>query len=581
MFGSLFDERFADAAAGIHAYAPVRLVLCVAVTIFVGMGVGWTAALPWCAAALLAEAALLIATRQTARTPRGRAISGRACALVYMLAVLTWSMAGVLLWSADSVACQVAAAAFFASHLMYIQALHAHSPGAAIPTLPAVVLPAGVPLVLPNFQGADQALVCLSMLVVSLHTLVSMWVSLRKSRALQEAQTAIEAASDAKSESLARMSHEIRTPLNGVLGMAQALAAETDLKPEHQRRLSVIRESGESLLVILNDILDLSKVEAGRLELEKIPFDLGEIVRAAQETFAPQAAAKGVGFRVDLDPRASGVYLGDPTRFRQILYNLLSNAVKFTDRGQVAMAVSWRNEVLEVEVSDSGVGIAPEDLARLFSRFQQVDTSTTRRYGGTGLGLSICRELAELMGGAIEAQSAPGTGARFTLLLPLRRVGDAETQQREAETPAERSAAALAEGGPRLRVLAAEDNAVNQLVLRTLLEQIGIEPVIVGDGAAAVEAWRTTPCDLILMDVEMPVLDGVAAARAIREAEAAEGRARTPILALTANAMQHQVTAYLAVGLDGHVAKPIDAAQLYEAIASAAQAGPGNAAAVA
>ncbi|RAK67277.1 ATP-binding protein [Phenylobacterium kunshanense] len=581
MFGSLFDERFAGAAAGIYAYAPVRLVLCVAVTIFVGMGVGWAAALPWCAAALLAEAALLIATRQTARAPQGRAISGRACALVYMLAVLTWSMAGVLLWSADSVACQVAAAAFFASHLMYIQALHAHSPGAAIPTLPAVLLPAGVPLALPHFQGSDQALVCLSMLVVSLHTLVSMWVSLRKSRALQEAQTAIEAASDAKSAFLARMSHEIRTPLNGVLGMAQALAAETDLKPEHRRRLSVIQESGESLLVILNDILDLSKVEAGRLELEKIPFDLGEVVRAAQEAFGPQAATKGVSFRVDLDPRAAGVYLGDPTRFRQILYNLLSNAVKFTDRGEVALAVSWRNEVLEVEVSDSGVGIAPEDLARLFSRFQQVDTSTTRRYGGTGLGLSICRELAELMGGAIEAHSAPGTGARFTLLLPLRRVGDAETQLREVETPAERSAAALAEGGPPLRVLAAEDNAVNQLVLRTLLEQIGIDPVIVGDGAAAVEAWRATPCDLILMDVEMPVLDGVAAARAIRDAEAAEGRPRTPILALTANAMQHQVTAYLAAGLDGHVAKPIDAAQLYEAIASAAQSSRGDAAAVA
>lgn len=581
MFGRLFDDRFASAAAGIHAYAPVRLVLCAAVAAFVGMGVGWTAALLWAAAALLAEAALIIATGQTVRAVRGRAISGRACAIVYMLAVLTWSMAGVLLWSSDSVACQVAAAAFFAGHLMYVQALHAHSPGAAIPTLPAVILPAFVPLAIPHFQGVDQALICLSMLVVSLHTLISMWVSLRKSRDLLDAHAALEAASDAKSEFLARMSHEIRTPLNGVLGMAQALVAEPDLRAEHRRRLAVIQESGESLLVILNDILDLSKVEAGRLELEKIAFDLGEVVRAAQETFAPQAAAKGIGFRVDLDPRAAGVYLGDPTRFRQILFNLLSNAVKFTDRGEVGLTVSWRNEVLEVDVVDSGVGIAAEDLARLFNRFQQVDTSTTRRYGGTGLGLSICRELAELMGGAIEAHSAPGAGARFTLLLPLRRVGDAETPLREAETPAERSAAALAEGGPPLRVLAAEDNAVNQLVLRTLLQQIGIDPVIVGDGAAAVEAWRATPCDLILMDVEMPVLDGVAAARAIREAEAAEGRLRTPILALTANAMQHQVTAYLAAGFDGHVAKPIDAAQLYEAVAEAAQSRPGDATAAA
>ena len=574
LFGRLFDERFASAAGGIHAYSPVRLVLCVAVTVFVGIGVDWRVAAAWAGAALLAEAALVIATGQIKRAVRGRVVSSRTCAVVYMLAVLTWSMAGVLLWSSDNLACQVAAAAFFASHLMYIQALHAHSPGAAIPALPGVILPAGVPLAIPHFQGVDQALVCLSMQVVSLHTLISIWVSLRKSRDLQDAHTALETASDAKSAFLARMSHEIRTPLNGVLGMAQALAVEADLRPEQQRKLSVIRESGESLLVILNDILDLSKVEAGRLELEKIPFDLADVVRGAQETFAPQALAKGVTLRLNLDPRAAGTYLGDPTRVRQILCNLLSNAVKFTERGEVSLAVSWRNEVLEVEVQDSGVGIAPQDLVRLFSRFQQVDSSTTRRYGGTGLGLSICRELAELMGGAIEAHSAPGAGTRFTVLLPLRRLGDAEIRRLEPESAAERSAAALAEGGPPLRVLAAEDNAVNQLVLKTLLDQIGIDPVVVGDGAAAVEAWRTIPCDLILMDVQMPVLDGVAAARAIRNAERAEGRPRTPIIALTANAMQHQVAEYLAAGFDGHVAKPIDAARLYEAVATAAAAAP-------
>ncbi|MEW5686464.1 MAG: ATP-binding protein [Pseudomonadota bacterium] len=576
MFGKLFDERFARSAAGICAYSAVRVVLLAAVTAFVGMGVGWTVAALWAGAALLAEVAVVIATRQAARTTIGPVTTGWTCSAVYMLSALTWSMAGVLLWSADNTACQVAAAAFFAAHLMYIQSRHGQSPGAALPVLPSVILPAAVPLALPHFQGPDQVLVCLAMLVVALHTLISMWMSLRTSSDLLRAQNAVAAASDAKSEFLARMSHEIRTPLNGVLGMAQALAAEPDLKPAHQRSLSVIRQSGESLLVILNDILDLSKVEAGRLELEKIPFDLGETVRGAQETFAGQASAKGVGFRLDLDPRAVGTYLGDPTRVRQILYNLLSNAVKFTERGQIELSIAWRNEVLEMVVADSGVGIAPQDLPRLFSRFQQVDSSTTRRYGGTGLGLSICRELAELMGGAIEVESTPGVGARFTVLLPLRRLGDPETPLLEPETVEERSAAALAEGGLPLRVLVAEDNPVNQLVVQTLLDQIGIHPDLVADGAMAVEAWRGAPYDMILMDVQMPIMDGVSAARAIRLAELAEGRPRTPILALTANAMQHQVAEYLAAGFDGHVAKPIDATRLYETLAAAAPAPPAH-----
>lgn len=574
MFGSLFDERFARSASGIYAYTAVRLILLATVAAFVAMGVDWTVASTWAGAALLAEAAVVIATRQAARATRSSASSGWICAAIYMLSALTWSMAGVLLWSASNTACQVAAAAFFAAHLMYIQARHGQSPGAALPVLPSVLLPAAVPLALPHFQGPDQMLVCLAMVVVALHTLISMWTSLRTSNALLQAQNAIAAASDAKSEFLARMSHEIRTPLNGVLGMAQALAAEADMKPAHQRSLAVIRQSGESLLVILNDILDLSKVEAGRLELEKIEFDLGETVRSAQDTFASQAAAKGVAFRLDLDPRAVGTYLGDPTRVRQILCNLLSNAVKFTDRGQIELSVAWRNEVLEMVVSDSGIGIAAPDIPRLFSRFQQVDSSTTRRYGGTGLGLSICRELAELMGGAIEVESTPGVGARFTVLLPLRRLGDPEVSLLDPETIEERSAAALAEGGPPLKVLVAEDNPVNQLVIQTLLDQIGIHPDLVGDGAAAVEAWRAAPYDLILMDVQMPVMDGVAAARAIRLAEGAEGRPRTPIIALTANAMQHQVAEYLAAGFDGHVAKPIDASRLYETLAAVAAAAP-------
>jgi len=565
VFGRLFDERFRAAAGGIYAYAPVRLLMCGFVAGFVGLGVGWLPAIFWAAAALFSEAVMLIITRRVARTEHASPLLTAACLAIYAIAVPIWSFAGVILWAEESAACQLAGAGFFAGHLLYIQALHAHSPGAAAPTLPSVILPMVVPLVLPHFQGADQLIVCLALAAVVLHALLCMWVSLTKSRDLLEAQFAQRAASRAKSEFLARMSHEIRTPLNGVLGMAQALAAEPDLKPGHRQSLSVIRQSGESLLAVLNDVLDLSKVEAGRLELEEIVFDLETTVRGAQETFAPQAAAKGVAFRLHIEPEAAGSYRGDPTRVRQILYNLLSNAVKFTEAGEVSLTVSATLGTLTLVVADSGIGIAPQDLARLFSRFQQVDSSTTRRYGGTGLGLSICRELAELMGGSVTVESQPGAGSRFLVMLPLPRVAHEATPGLDADT----LEAGLADAGIPLRVLAAEDNAVNQLVLTTLLSQVGVAPDVVADGAAAVAAWRSGAWDLILMDVQMPVMDGVEAVRVIRAAEAAEGRPRTPIVALTANAMAHQVAEYLAAGFDGHVAKPIDAARLYAAIAEA------------
>lgn len=561
MLGRLFDERFRAAAAGIYAYAPVRLLMCGFVFGFVGLGVGWLPAIFWASAALFSEAVMLMITRRVARAEQPSRGQIAACVAIYAIAVPIWSLAGVLLWADDSPACQLAGAGFFAGHLLYIQALHAHSPGAAAPTLPSVALPMLTPLLLPHFSGSDQLIVCLAMAAVVSHALLCMWVSLSKSQALQEAQLAMQAASRAKSEFLARMSHEIRTPLNGVLGMAQALSVEPDLKPGHRQSLAVIRQSGQSLLTILNDVLDLSKVEAGRLELEEIAFDLEATVRGAQETFAPQAAAKGLEFRLEMEASARGAFLGDPTRVRQILYNLLSNAVKFTEQGEVRLTVAAPVDVLTIVVADTGIGIAPVDQTRLFSRFQQVDSSTTRRYGGSGLGLSICRELAELMGGSVIVESQAGKGSRFVVTLPLPRV---------AMTIAEPAATDETEvAGSLLRVLAAEDNPVNQLVLSTLLAQVGVTPDIVGDGAAAVETWRAGAWDLILMDVQMPVMDGVAAVRAIRAAEAAEGRPRTPVVALTANAMAHQVAEYLGAGFDGHVAKPIDAGQLYRAIADA------------
>jgi PAS domain S-box-containing protein len=393
--------------------------------------------------------------------------------------------------------------------------------------------------------------------------------------ALVQAKEEAEAATRAKSAFLATMSHEIRTPLNGVLGMAQAMARD-ELTEAQRERLDVVRQSGEALLAILNDVLDLSKIEAGKLELEKTEFDIGELAKAAHATFAATAQAKRLDFRLDVSRAARGLYVGDTVRVRQILYNLVSNALKFTDKGGVKVAVGRRRGELIITVSDSGIGIPPEKLAALFQKFEQADASTTRRYGGTGLGLAICRDLAEMMGGQIVAHSAPGEGATFTVSLPLPR---AERQARP-RAPRRRAEPAAGEARP-LKVLAAEDNGMNQLVLKTLLAQIGVEPVIVGDGRAAVAAWEAEPWDLILMDVQMPEMDGPTATGIIRAREVAEGRARTPIVALTANAMDHQVAEYRAAGMDDFVAKPIEAGRLYEALMAAAEHAPAEAASAA
>jgi PAS domain S-box-containing protein len=383
--------------------------------------------------------------------------------------------------------------------------------------------------------------------------------------ALVQAKDEAEAATRAKSAFLATMSHEIRTPLNGVLGMAQAMSRD-ELSEPQRKRLDVIRQSGEALLAILNDVLDLSKIEAGKLELEQAAFDMSELTRSAHATFAATAQAKGLAFELKVAPAAKGVYQGDPVRLRQILYNLISNALKFTDRGSVRVKVDRSRGRTTFTVADTGVGIPAEKLSALFRKFEQADASTTRRYGGTGLGLAICRELAELMGGSIAAASRQGHGATFTVEVPLKKTARRRPEAAIRDKPA-RPAAVPA---TVLRVLAAEDNGVNQLVLKTLLAQIGVEPVFVADGRAAVGAWEQQPWDVILMDVQMPDMDGPTATSIIRAREAADGRPRTPIVALTANAMAHQVQEYRAAGMDAFVAKPIEAACLFEAVLAAA-----------
>jgi signal transduction histidine kinase/ActR/RegA family two-component response regulator len=372
-------------------------------------------------------------------------------------------------------------------------------------------------------------------------------------RALERGMAA-EQASQAKSEFLAAMSHEIRTPLNGVLGMAQALERDT-LSAAQRDMVQVIGESAQALLTILNDILDLSKIEAHKLTLETIEFDVCELAHSATTTFDSLAQAKGLAFSLTItEAAASGRYKGDPVRLRQILHNLVSNALKFTVVGGVAVRIDHDGRDIRISVSDTGIGIDPERIDQLFEKFVQADASTTRRFGGTGLGLSISRELCQLMGGDICATSVPGQGSTFTAYAPLAWAGVAA-----GAGPNGAAGGLRVESGDlgHVRILAAEDNPTNRRVLQALLDLPGFEVVLVENGRLAVEAWARERWDLILMDIQMPEMDGVTAVRRIRAAEAERGGPRTPIIALTANAFAHQVAAYLAEGMDDFVAKPI------------------------
>jgi signal transduction histidine kinase/ActR/RegA family two-component response regulator len=382
----------------------------------------------------------------------------------------------------------------------------------------------------------------------------------RAMRELELARDAANAANVLKTQFLANMSHEIRTPLNGVLAMAEVMAMG-ELAEVQRDRLDVIRQSGGLLLAVLNDVLDLSKIEAGKLTLVVDDFDLEPVMTSAVGSFRMMAESKGLGFDFAVAEAARGWWRGDSDRLRQIVGNVLSNAVKFTPRGEVSVKVDVNPEsgTLQVVVADTGVGIAPEKLPTLFEKFTQADNSATRRFGGTGLGLAICRELTQMMGGSIDVSTREGRGSIFTVELPLARGEPAETAAPEAE--------AAGDDGD-LRLLAAEDNPTNRQVLQAVMDSLGIDIDIVPDGQEAVEAWRNGGYDLILMDIQMPVMDGIAAAREIRAEEARDGRRRTPIVALTANALTHQIEEYLAAGMDGHVAKPIEIAKLYEAISA-------------
>ncbi len=551
-----------------------RLVAAGAMTAICGVVAGPAWGMYWLCAIALNEIIELMLGRMRAKagTDRaGRLIPALFCANLCFGAAV-WGSGALVIAATGGVGPVIVGLAILVGGLTHVIATSIfYLPAFLSAAIPLVLALAGMPLVLSasgEFATADLRLGTVGVAFLLIYSASAAGQSYQRERKLAHYLGQVSIASEAKSRFLATMSHEIRTPLNGVIGLTEVLQ-KSPLDSSQREVVALIQSSGQTLERLVSDVLDASKIEAGKLDLNPGVFDLREAIETAACLLRSRAEDKGLGFAIELAPAAEGRFIGDAVRIRQIVSNLVSNAVKFTDAGHVTLRVDARPSGgsgvdVQLTVSDTGIGFDAETASRLFGRFEQADSSISRRFGGTGLGLSICKSLVDLMGGEIAASSVPGQGSTFTVRLCLPR---APAQAAPAAEPV--LGGEMEAGMAPLCILVAEDNPVNQRVICMMLESLGAEVTLACHGGEAVDHFRARSFDLVLMDMMMPQLDGLAATRAIRVIEAERGTGRTPIAMLSANAMAEHVRAAGEAGCDAHIAKPVTGASLIAGIETA------------
>lgn len=524
--------------------------------------------LVWFLAVVVSQALDWVVFQRFLRHPDvepGRGMIAVACAVTAGCVAIYSGIAGYL-WFFGGEVGRVFALIQVAGGLLHVS-LHMHRARpvliSAVATHGAYFL--GLPVISAIASGRwHELLITIGCLLYMSHLVVAVRQSTSTTEELQsardearDAQHRAEVASAAKSDFLAVISHEIRTPMNAVISAANLLR-RTRLDEAQREHVAMLTDAGDVLMGLLNDVLDFSKIEAGKMELESAAMNVRERLTALCRLWEPRAAAMGVRLTMEIDEDAPVAVRTDPLRFQQILFNLMSNAVKFTSEGEIRVRAHWDGARLSVAVADTGCGIPAERLPHMFNSFEQADAGTTRRYGGTGLGLSISRKLAEIMGGALSVESREGQGSTFTLTLPV----EIAAEDASASPAADEDAGALAGRA----ILAADDHEVNRRILALLLEPHGCRLTLVANGAEAVEAARVERFDAVLMDMQMPVMDGLEASRRLRH----EGmNAATPIIALTANALDTHKAAWDAVGVHAFLTKPIDPTLLAATLAGA------------